>query len=274
MNKLETDVIAQYQDGALLARILDALKDSGIDIDNLQPHDLAPIDEFHIGGRKATQHLLDKMALAPHAHVLDVGCGIGGAARHIATSGNRVTGIDLTPEYIETAKALSHRTGSGELLHFEVANALSMPFENATFDAAITLHAAMNISDRLSLYAEMARLVKSSGVLGVYDVMMKKDSDLNFPLPWSDTPETSHLVTPEKTADLLRDAGFDVYEVEDRTNFAIEFFKQALAAIGPKPPPIGIHLLMGDNTRSKLRNISDHIINGQIAPVQILAKRN
>lgn len=42
-----------------------------------------------------------------HDHVLDVGCGLGGAARYIVSQyKSHVTGIDLTPEYIETGKTI------------------------------------------------------------------------------------------------------------------------------------------------------------------------
>ena len=69
--------------------------------------DLAPIDEFHIGGRLATDNLIDQLNFSAQGYVLDVGCGLGGAARYVATKyKNRVAGIDLTPEYIETGKVL------------------------------------------------------------------------------------------------------------------------------------------------------------------------
>ncbi|MEE8352697.1 MAG: methyltransferase domain-containing protein, partial [Rhodospirillales bacterium] len=77
------------------------------------------------------------MSLGPDAHVLDVGCGIGGAARFMAgETGCRVTGIDLTPEYISTVKILSTLTGLDHRVNFKIDNALNMPFEKGSFDAA------------------------------------------------------------------------------------------------------------------------------------------
>ena len=101
------------------------------------------------------------MGLRPGAHVLDVGCGLGGATRYIAASiGCRVTGIDLTPEYIEMARLLAERTGLADRVDYHAASALDMPFGPAAFDAAITLHVAMNIKDRAGLYREIARVLK------------------------------------------------------------------------------------------------------------------
>ena len=57
-------------------------------------------------------------------HVLDIGCGIGGTARFMAAHiGCKVTGIDLTPEYIDIAKKLTDLTGLGKKVNYEVASA-------------------------------------------------------------------------------------------------------------------------------------------------------
>ena len=152
---LETDVARHYGKTGLARTILDAIAAAGLDPQRLRPEDLAPIDEFHIGGRPATRHAVAKMALQRDMHVLDVGCGLGGASRYIASSvGCRVTGIDLTPEYIEVARLLADSTGLAERIEYRTASALDMPFAAASFDAAITLHVAMNIADRPGLYRE------------------------------------------------------------------------------------------------------------------------
>lgn len=153
MSKIEQAVADHYGDEGLLERIFSGLEKNGVNLKNLKPEDISPVDGFHIGGRAATIHAVGKMSLGPDDHVLDVGCGIGGTARFMASeTGCRVTGIDLTPEYISTAKILSTRTGLDHRVNFEICSALNMPFENGSFDAAITFHVAMNIEQRIELY--------------------------------------------------------------------------------------------------------------------------
>ena len=78
----------------LSERVLDALEATGLDLEQLTLEDLAPVDEFHIGGREATESFLDQLELDADDHVLDVGCGLGGASRFAAQRyGCRVTGI-------------------------------------------------------------------------------------------------------------------------------------------------------------------------------------
>jgi len=275
MKNLEDAVIEHYENPNMLDRILRGLEDSGADIDNIQPEDLMPVEEFHTGGRKATEYLVAKLSLRPQDRVLDVGCGIGGAARYMtAQTGSHVTGIDLTPEFIVVARELSKRVRLAEKLQFEAASALDMPFDNASFDAAVTIHVAMNIRDRASFYGEIARVMKPGSLLGLFDIMKSNDEDLIFPLPWAQSSATSHLITAQETSDLLSTAGFTVSEIEDRTKFAFEFFSRSVAQQKSAPPPLGIHTLMGDTAREKFTNVFNCISHGRLAPTQIIATRN
>lgn len=274
MKQIECAVTRHYGDEDLLARILAGLEASGVDLKRLQPDDLAGVDEFHIGGRKATTQAVEKMSLSKDMHVLDIGCGIGGAARYIAAqTGCTVTGIDLTPEYISIAKTLTELTGLDDRVNFEHANALAMPLSDAKYDAAITLHVAMNIRERSMLYREIARVLKHGATLYIFDVMKKNDEALAFPVPWASSDETSYLTTPDEMCILLDNAGFEVQEVGDRTDFALEFFRDSIAAAGNGPPPLGIHLVMGKSASEKFGNVLRNIESGCIAPVQMIARR-
>ncbi|NQV84420.1 MAG: methyltransferase domain-containing protein [Rhodospirillales bacterium] len=270
----EREVTQHYGDSGLITRIFAGLEAAGADLNNLTPEDLSPVDEFHLGGRKATIHAVSKLPLNKDSHVLDIGCGIGGTARFIASeTGCRVTGIDLTPEYISTAQILNSRTGLADQVTCEIANALNMPFDEATFDVATTFHVAMNISERGKLYSEIARVLKPGGVFCLYDIMKKGDEPIDFPVPWAHSAATSHLTTPDEMLVHLEAAGFEVEEVEDRTNFALEVIKQGLAARTEGPPPLGVHLLMGAGAPEKVKNTRNNVQAGRMAPVQMIARR-
>ncbi len=274
MKQMEKAVAEHYGDGDLLTRIYAGLEAAGIDKNHLQADDLAPADEFHIGGRNATSYAVQKMSLKKDQHILDVGCGIGGCARYIASEiGCRVTGIDLTAEFISTAKTLTSLTGLNDLVTFEVSSALEMPFEQESFDGVITMHVAMNIRDRETLYKEISRVMKPGATFCIYDVMKKSDENLTFPVPWAETPETSHLTTPDEMKTLLIEAGFEIGDVEDRTDIAMDFFKQSLTAPSEGQPPLGVHLVMGPSAPEKFKNTLDNMEKGRIAPVIMAARK-
>ena len=104
MNPSNKKIISHYSQGRLYETIIEAIKNAEIDLNKLQLEDLKSVDEFHIGGFKATLDLLDQIKIKPKTKVLDLGAGIGGPARLISSYyGADVTGIDLTSEFVETA---------------------------------------------------------------------------------------------------------------------------------------------------------------------------
>ncbi len=278
MTEYEDAVAAHYGAQNLLQQIDAGLSAAGADLAQLTLKDLAPVDEFHIGGREATEYAISKMALSAGDRVLDVGCGLGGAARYVAAEiGCSVCGIDLTPEYIEVAEVLTARLGLSQALRLETASALDMPFADNAFDAAYSFHVAMNIRDRAGLYREIARVLCPGATLLIYDVMKTGPQDIVFPVPWSETAETSFLTSPEETKSLLEEAGFSVVDVEQRREFAIQFFRRRLGGNTsdgpPAPPALSLHLVMGETWREKFRNTLENTVAGRIAPVQMIARR-
>lgn len=270
----EGAVARHYGKAGLLARIDAGLNAMGVDLDHLTIDDLAPVDEFHVGGRKATDHALDALAPRTGQRILDVGCGIGGTARYMAVeSGCRVAGIDLTPEFIAVARTLSARLGLSEMLAFEIASALAMPFEDAAFDAATSFHVAMNIAERDRLYGEIARVMRPGATLCIYDVMKTGPGEILYLVPWAETAATSHVTSPEEMQALLGEAGFEIGEIENQRDFALQFFRRRLGAVGDAPPPLGLHLVMGDNWKHKFKNTLGNIEAGRIAPVLMIAHK-
>ncbi|PZS16298.1 MAG: hypothetical protein DLM60_15670 [Pseudonocardiales bacterium] len=159
----EQAIAAHYSQGELGRKILNALTTLGADPEHLDPDQIAPLDEFHIGGRRATVELLDQLDLRPGLRVLDVGSGLGGTARYLARRhGVEVTGVDLTVEYVQVATSLTRRAGLAELVRFRQGSATTLPFPDESFDRACMLHVGMNIVDKAALFAEIPRRLTAS----------------------------------------------------------------------------------------------------------------
>lgn len=274
--KIEDFVAQHYTVDGLEARILAALAASGKDIDHLAPSDLAPVDEFHIGGRQATVDLAAELGFEPNLHLLDVGSGLGGASRYFADQCRcRVTGVDLTEDYIRLATILARRVGLEDRVCYRQASALALPFANGGFDGATMLHVGMNIEDKAALFGEVRRVLKPGARFGLYEVMRENGgAALLFPLPWASGPETSFVATAEIYRALLEQAGFTVRKIRDRRAFALAFFDR-IGAKSPAtggPPPLGLQLLMGSSAPQKIANLVDQLRLGRLAPVEIIAE--
>ncbi len=270
----DDEVARHYAHGNLEAAILQGLRALGRDPDRLQPDDLQPIDEFHMGGRVATVELADRLDLAPGLRLLDIGSGLGGAARFFAGRGCQVDGIDVTPDYVAVANFLTRRFGLGDRLSFHPGSATDLPFPAATFDRATLLHVGMNIADKARLCAEAARVLKPGGLFGIYDVMRVSPGEIAYPVAWAAGPETSFVVAPAVYREALARAGFTLLEEHDRRALALDVFRRFQARVSERGlPPLGLHLLMGGDAVPKVANMVAALTAGIIAPLMMIARR-
>jgi SAM-dependent methyltransferase len=272
MSDLEAGVARHYGSHDVLVRIRAGLLALGHDPDDIAPDVLKPVDEFHIGGAQATADLLAKLDLRADLDVLDIGSGVGGPARTIArTYGCRVAGVDLTPHFVETARALSAMAGMADRVRFEVGSALALPFPDRSFDVALLLHVGMNVPDKSLLFRETRRVLRDGGTFAIYEVMRTGEGDVSYPVPWAETADLSALATPEEYRAAAVAAGFALTAEESRREMALEFFARLQAqATSDAPPPLGLHNLMGPSVKEKSANMIAAVKAGMIAPVQMV----
>jgi ubiquinone/menaquinone biosynthesis C-methylase UbiE len=269
-------VAGNYAHGSLLGAIEGALEKMGKCRKTVSIEDLGPVDEFHIGGRIATAHFAEQLKFSGSDHLLDVGCGLGGAARFFATEYKaRVSGIDLTDEYVETGNALNEWMGLSEQIQLRQGSALELPYEDSSFDGAYMLHVGMNIEDKGALFREVGRVLKPGAVFGVFDVMRTGDATLEYPVPWAFDHSICHLAPISEYQTAMSEAGFETSEGNSRQEFAMSFFEKMKARLASAdgPPPLGLHTLMQASTPVKIQNMVAGISAGAVAPVELLGRK-
>ena len=260
-------VASHYSENLELAGVIaQHLQSAGKDVQKLTTTDLATVDEFHIRGRKATLELAEKMKLNADSYVLDIGSGLGGPARTLAeTYGCRVTGVDLTQAFCDAATAMSAWVGLGNRVSFRQGDATNLPFANNEFDAAMTIHVAMNIAAKNKMYLEAHRVIKPNGIFAVYDVLQGEGGEVLYPVPWAREPTISHLVTPDDMKSLLVGAGFKLLDVRDSTEESQAFFERMTAQMAKTgASPVAWRLFLGDDfpvmARNQVRNVTERRI--------------
>lgn len=272
---MTTSVEEHYSDSdSLVDAIATSLRAAGIDPGRVTTADLAPVDEFHIRGRTATLALADAMGVDAGMSVLDIGSGLGGAARTLAEEyGCRVTGIDLTPSFCTAASELSRWTGLDDRTTFRVGDACALPFDDDSFDAAMTIHAVMNIPDKAAVYREAHRVVKPNGRFAIYDVLQGEGGDVLFPVPWAREPSISHLATPAEMRALLKAAGFALLDETDSTEESLHWFQQISALVAENgPPPVSFGVFLGADFATMAANQVANLKERRIRTVSYLCR--
>ncbi len=277
MKTLTEAVKATYASDRLAVGLLKQLQAAGHDLKALSTDDLIAFDELHVMGRKATIALGKMAGLTKSMHVLDIGSGLGGPARTLAGQfGCRVTGVDLSEEFVAASMELNKRVGLAGRVDCRHGNALALPFEESCFDAAFMIHVNMNIEDKKTLFQEARRVLKTGAKLVLWEICTGSAPGFIYPVPWADDGTFSFLVPMNAMADLLKASGFKALRIEDATDEAIQWVRARQAAMKnhkPKAPKLDLDLVI-HNFRLKRINISKNLMQGSVRIVRAVATRS
>lgn len=228
MKKLNQQIENHYFKEGLYEDILGRLKEQHIDVHHVKRSDISGLDEFHVRGAAVSKELAESIDLKGSA-VLDVGCGLGGACRMLAEEFNcRTIGIDLSPEFVRTAKELSKLVHLDDRTSFVQGDATILPFGDNAFDVVWTQHVQMNIPDKRKFYAGINRVLKPGGHFLYYDIFRKTDGEVQYPMPWAGSRELSFLFETREMEKILADLGLQKYRPLTKPRRELLFLKSFL----------------------------------------------
>jgi sarcosine/dimethylglycine N-methyltransferase len=234
--ELSMAVEAHYSAHDIESRILAGLRAAGLNPDQrLTPEQLGPLDHFHTGGYKASRELQELAQIRAADRVLDIGAGLAGAARMLASSpGCRVDCIELTSDYCAGAKLLNRITGLDDRIEIHQASALALPFPDDSFDVVWMQNVGMNIADKRKLYVEVSRVLKPGGRFAFQEMTAGSEAaTFHYPLPWATDPADNNLITAAAMHTVLGDCGLIVETFEDASDMILN-----------SPPPVSVTPLM------------------------------
>jgi len=260
-----SQIDAQYATGLSRQSIEAALTAAGQDLDHLTPADLGALEDFHTLGRIATGQLAELARITAGDRVLDAGTGIGGTARFLAaTRGCQVTAVDLTEEYCQTADWLNQLTGLDGKISVRQADVTELPFADAAFDVVTSQHVQMNVADKARLYAEARRVLATGGRLAIWDIIEGEPGPLDYPLPWADQPDRSHLVSEAGLRAAIEGAGFTIAHWADLSADAVTLMRAVLAQ---PPAPLGLHAFV-PGFAAKAGHLTEGLASGRLRAIQ------
>ena len=271
----KTSLADHWSKEEVYEQIISALEDSGKSIEALTIEDLAPVDHFHSRGFAATIEMADQLPIKRGDQLVDIGSGIGGPARYIAEQFDcKVTGIDITSSFVDTATRLTWLLQMEGKVTFEIGDGNELPFEDETFDGGYSQHVTMNVSDRRRFFAEAYRVLKPRGYFFLSEHGRGPVKNPRHPLPWSADGRDEHLVTPEETSLFLKEAGFADIQIESTGPKYLSAYRRALElADKGHLSPFGSQILLGNRFLEIIQNAARNIEEKRTHPIQVLCKK-
>ncbi len=213
------------------------------------------------------------------AHVLDVGCGIGGVdvvlvADHGA---GHVTGIDIEPALVERAR---ERVGALELsgrIDCRVVEPGPLPFGDESFDGVFSKDSLIHVPDKEMVYAEMYRVLRPGGWLAVGDWLGGAAPRSDAMKRWLDAVGLSFsLDTLDRTVSIAANAGFVAIESTDRNAWYMEEMRRELATLEGASFDRLVAAIGEDSARCRLASSTlkyEVVRGGELRPAHIRARK-
>ena len=255
---------AHYSARDIEARILAAVRAAGLNPEQrLSPEQLGALDHFHTGGFRASLELLELAQIRAEDRVLDIGAGLAGSARMLASAlGCRVDCIELSSDYYAGAVLLNLLTGLEDRIDVHQGSALDLPFPDDSFDAVWMQNVGMNIADKRRLYAEVYWVLKPDGRFAFQEMAAGEAATSYFPLPWATDPADSFLVSAEEIRSVLGESGFIAELFEDTSDAHLSRTPE-----GAAPGQLTLAVFV-DNLAQKAGNARRSLQEGQIRLVR------
>lgn len=173
------------------------------------------------GGADELDRMLHGIDVAG-AHVLDLGCGIGGydallAERHGA---GHVTGVDIDAASLAMADTMRRARGLQDRLTFTKVDPGPLPFDDASFDIVFSKDSIVDLPEKAPILRDLHRVCRPGGFIVLSDWFRSEAPYTEEMRAWATTgEETYEMDTLQGAADDLRAAGFTDIETDDRNEW-------------------------------------------------------
>ncbi|MCP4597612.1 class I SAM-dependent methyltransferase [Neptuniibacter sp.] len=239
-------------------------------------YQLAPIDQLHIGGIKASQKLLKH--LTDGELVLEIGSGLGGLMRLAQQQNNlQIIGLDISHGLNKLNCVLAGLSITKAPTTVITGDAHLLPFSENCFDSIILQHSLLNMPNPTQVLNECLRVLQPKGKLILHEVLEGENvAEMKFPVPWAEKESGSHLMQETELKALIVDAGFELEGFSDWSTEALEWRKRQASkeqTVKNLSPVVSPAMVLGDQFSLMAGNLMRNLSGQSIRVVELVLKK-
>ena len=239
-------------------------------------YQLAPIDQLHIGGIKASKKLAQRIIDLKATRILDVGSGLGGLVRVCSQQyAATYVSLDITHELSRINQHLNKLSKTNSPSMIITGNGQQLPFANHSFDLIIMQHSLLNMPNKVAALNECKRILTPNGHLILHEVLTGTHADkMLFPVPWASSPELSHLICKTAISDLIKTTDMKIESIEDWSAEALSWrTRQTNKQDTSHTPVVSPGMILGNDFALMGENVQRNLENCAIEIVEIVIKK-
>ncbi|WP_293266547.1 class I SAM-dependent methyltransferase [Neptunomonas sp.] len=264
-----TSIDSHYSQSLQSEKIISRLNTAYPDGPNL--YHLAPIDQLHIGGIKASEKLSQRLIDFKASKVLDIGSGLGGLLRVCKNHYPAFyVGLDITHKLNKINRQLNKLHDKSSPSMIVTGNGQQLPFADQSFDLIILQHSLLNMPDKISALKECQRILIPGGHIILHEVLTGNHHEtMQFPVPWARHPALSHLISTRDMNDLVNSTSLTIRSMEDWTAEALSWRnRQTNKQKKPQTPVVSPSMILGSEFTLMGKNVQRNLENDAIRIVE------
>jgi sarcosine/dimethylglycine N-methyltransferase len=174
-------------------------------------------DYDHIDAMEHTNEIMAGfIKLTPDSTVLDLGCGYGSAARHLASNYQcHVTGTNISEKELEVASERAAEAKLSHLLQFEYGDFHDLKYTDGSFDVIWSQEAFLHGIDKHKILSECSRVLTPGGILAFTDILVRKDTPQEDRIKIYDRVKSPDMWDIKDYESALSGLGFDIKQSKD-----------------------------------------------------------